>query len=150
MYSTNTMETETPEERAQREKEKNMRAQYRSIRAKINTWNKQNSALEVVLYMVWWRNYDDRNKARPITGKSDILTRVLSHASYPQSLRVLASIVLTTPVSNANCERVFSHLKNLYRKNRLSLSTKMVNSLMFLGINDVIPKYDADYFRFQK
>ncbi len=57
---------------------------------------------------------------------------------------------LTTPVSNPNCERVFSHLKNLYRKNRLSLSPNMVNSLMFLGINNIIPQYDADYFRSQK
>lgn len=58
---------------------------------------------------------------------------------YPVSLRRVAQVLISLPVSSANVERVFSHLKLLYNKRRLNLNLEIVNELMFLGRNDCVP-----------
>ncbi len=60
---------------------------------------------------------------------------------YPEHLRRIATILICLPVSSACVERVFSQLKLLYSKRRLSLNPECVKQLMFLGLNNCIPSF---------
>ena len=69
---------------------------------------------------------------------------------YPPKLRRIASILVCLPVSSANVERVFSHLKLLYSKRRLRLNSEVVKELMFLGQNKCIPTFTLNDFKTKK
>ncbi len=66
---------------------------------------------------------------------------------YPPHLRRIASILVCLPVSSANVERIFSHLKLLYSKRRLRLNPETVKELMFLGQNKCVPTYTLKDFK---
>jgi len=69
---------------------------------------------------------------------------------YPPQLRRVASILCCLPVSSANVERIFSHLKLLYSKRRLRLNPEVVKQLMFLGQNACLATYTLRDFKKEK
>ena len=72
----------------------------------------------------------------------------LQDCVYPEHLRRIATILICLPVSSARVERVFSQLKLLYSKRRLSLNPECVKQLMFLGLNKCIPSFTTRNFNF--
>ncbi len=77
-----------------------------------------------------------------------VVKRPLQDCVYPEHLRRIATILICLPVSSARVERVFSQLKLLYSKRRLSLNPECVKQLMFLGLNKCIPSFTARNFNF--
>ena len=65
---------------------------------------------------------------------------------YPPELCNLMENFINLPVSNARCERIFSHLKLVYSKRRYNLDQETINAIMFLKINNLIPKKSQHFW----
>ena len=67
-------------------------------------------------------------------------------AEYPRELRDLLQNFISLPVSNARCERIFSHLKLLYGARHYNLRKETLKSLMFLGVNRLVPDMGTEFY----
>ena len=93
-------------------------------------------------------NVDERQKIYKqgsMTATHRMMTKNYTHVgeeqiSYPPELINLMSNFINLPVSNARCERIFSHLKLVYSKRRYNLDQKTIHAIMFLKVNKLIPK----------
>ncbi len=154
------------QEKQQAKDEKDNLLKNSKIRARkeflsaLDKWKKGNTAFKLTCI------YENECKSQTLPNKpcpsKDISVSLILYKSchgrgvdgvdyeYPPNLRRITSILVCLPVSSANVERVFSHLKLLYSKRWLHLNAEVVKQLMFLGQNKCLPTYTLNDFKPKK
>lgn len=83
-------------------------------------------------------------KQGAMTASHRMLTARYEHVAekicYPPGLVSLMTNFNNLPVSNARCERIFSHLKLVYSSRRYNLEKETIHAIMFLKMNKLVPK----------
>jgi hypothetical protein len=83
-------------------------------------------------------------KQGAMTASHRMLTARYEHVEeqicYPPGIVTLMTNFNNLPVSNARCERIFSHLKLVYSLRRYNLDRDTIHAIMFLKMNKLVPK----------